>query len=133
EPGRLEHLRAVGARRDDGAREAPVTDGADEPDRARKGPDTVALDHREHERVLAVPEPADRVRLGWVAVRPLRQHDAPGAEERTHAVEALAAVDVFGVVPQLERRERRAVAACPRAEEGVERLLPGAGVDGRRV
>ena len=70
DPGRLEHVLAVGAGGDDGAPQAGGAGGLDEGDRALVGLDPVLVDQLEDQLVLAVAEPADGFRVGRIVGSP---------------------------------------------------------------
>ena len=122
---RLEHLGAVGARGDDGARESRVPRGSHEPNGATERIDAAATDQLERALVLAVAERVDG--LG-------SELDPARCKERAHAVGPLPAVHVLAVVvDRVEGHEPRRVNERPRAEELVERLLPRHRMDPRGV
>src|SRR5690242_13145657 len=60
DPGRFEHVAAVGARGHHDSSQPSGARGLDIADRSLVGCDAVDLDHPQHELVLAVAEPVDR-------------------------------------------------------------------------
>ena len=113
-----QHVAAVGARGDDRAAQARVAGGLDVADRALVGLDARARwISLQHELVLAVAEPADRLGVGRIVGRPLGQLDPARLQERAHAVVARLAVDVLVVVVdrvELARTARRSARRAPR-------------------
>ncbi len=134
DPGCGEHLTAVLARRDDGAAHAGSAGGDGVADGALVRLDALASDQCEHEVVLAVRQPADRLELGTVVVLSARQPDAARLEKRAHAVVTRLSVDVLVVVRQdVEGHERGAVVHRALAQERVEDRLPRLSVHRRRL
>src|SRR5205085_8241454 len=96
--GALEDVERVGAGRDDCGLQTRGSHLAHVVDRSRVRVDPVLADPGEDEVVLAVAQPLDGRRTGWVALVALRQVDATRGEEVAGAVEARLAVDVAVVV-----------------------------------
>ena len=130
DPGRLEHRLAVGARGDDSAAHARLDRRLGVGDRALVGLDALLCDQLQHQLVLAVPEPGDRLRRRRIVRAALLQLDPARLQERAHSVRPRLAVDVGAVVgDQVELAEGLAGALGARAQVLVEHPLPGGRVD----
>ncbi len=72
---------------------------------------------------------------GWRIVRAaLGQFDVTGSEKRPDAVHPGLAVNIGGIIVSNAERNKWIIGAFrPPAEECVEHLLPGCGVDGGRL
>jgi len=130
----LQHFACIGARRHHRPVEARVAHRADVTDRAFVDLDAVTPQQREHELVLAVAEPADRLGRGRVARLAFGKLDPARGEEGAHAVITGLAVDVGAVVGhRVEGDERLAPPLRPLAQERVEQLLPRLRVHARSL
>ena len=131
--GRAQHGSRVRARGDDGGADAGVAQIAHPADGARVRLDAAGAQRALDLRLLAhadrLHRPCSDQRLG----SGLGSGDAAGSEEVAHSVVAQLPVDVGEIVALgVERLRAGAGGAAPIGEEGVERLLPAAGVQGRR-
>jgi hypothetical protein len=121
--GRHEDVAAVVARGDDRPAQPGVARGVQVADRALVRLDAVVVDEPQHELVLGVAQPVERLRCRRVVGRPLRQLDPARGEEVAHAVQAGLAVDVLVVVAMEVE-----LGLAARRQKRVEHLLPRARV-----
>ena len=98
---------------------------ADESDRVGEDLDAVLVQMALELGVLPVSEPADRLQLGRVFGRAVRDGDAARLEEALDAVVARLAVHVAAIVVRLERTQILPGRLGARAEEVVEHPRPG--------
>ncbi len=133
-PGRPQDVAAVGRGGDDGAPKACVAHRVQVADRALIRLDAVLVDQPQDDLVLSVAEPIHRLSVGRVVGITSRQMDSARLQERLDALVARLAVDVLVVVvTRIEWNELLSAVLSPLLQVGVEHLLPGGGVDLRRL
>jgi len=134
EPGDVQHLAGVGARRHHGPAQPCLLSRLQVAAGAFEHVHALGPDPSLHGLVLPVAEAVHGHRGGWVVGRPFRQRDPARGEEVPDSVDPWLAVDV-GVVlrPGVEGPERDRVLLGIVTEELVEHLFPRLGVDGSGV
>ena len=130
DPGRGEHVAAVGAGRHDGTAQAGVTDGPYVLHRARVCSHPVLADPPQQDFVFAVGQAPDGLRARRVVRAAFRQFDAPGLQEGACPVGPGLPVHVLLVVPDaVEWHEGLTGPPGTVPQVAVEHFLPRGIVD----